>query len=246
MTGKIELQPAYVLHSQPFQNTSLLVDLFCLDFGRVRAVARGARRPRARNRSHMQPFQPLLVSMSGRGEVLTLTATECSVEAIKLTGIRLFCGMYMNELLARLLPFHEPHTPLYQSYQRSLMKLMGDSAPGPVLRRFEMALLQELGYALDLEYEGDGETPIVAGAHYHFVPETGFQRIAPDRGAPARLSFSGEELLALHATQFEHVPGAATAKRLLRMALQVHLGNRPLLSQQFFVSMSLSGADDKG
>src|SRR3989338_10559368 len=123
MTTRIDLQPAYVLHTQPFQNTSLLVDFFCLDHGRIRAVAKGARRPKSRTRALLQPFQPLLVTLAGRAELKTLTAVEGSVNVFNLQGTRLFSGMYLNELLVRLLLFNEGHPELYQSYQQAIIGL---------------------------------------------------------------------------------------------------------------------------
>src|SRR5690606_28170120 len=107
MSTRIDLQPAYVLHAQPFQNTSLLVDFLCLDYGRLRAVVKGARRPKSRLRALLQPFQPLLISLVGRGELKSLSAAESSVPALQLQGVRLFSAMYLNELLTRLLMFNE-------------------------------------------------------------------------------------------------------------------------------------------
>ena len=115
MLFKIELQPAWVLHSQPFQNTSLLVDFFSLEHGRLRAVAKGARRPTAKNKALLQVFQPLLISLAGRHDLKTLTAVEVSHGGTGLQGSRLFSGLYLNELLVRLLLPHEAHPDLYRS-----------------------------------------------------------------------------------------------------------------------------------
>jgi len=248
MINRIDLQPAYVLHTLPFQNTSLLVDFFCLDYGRVRAVAKGARRPESRTRSQLQPFQPLLVTLSGRSEVKTLTAVELSVLPLSLTGMRLFSGLYMNELLARLLQFHESHTPLYQNYQHSLVQLHGSEDIAAVLRRFELNLLRELGYQLNLEYEMDSDIPVMADALYLFLPESGLQRLPAESSNSVGLSsvFNGRDLIALRESDFSSRSAAAAAKRLTRMALKVHLGDKPLLSHQLFRSMSLSANSDKG
>jgi len=247
MINRIDLQPAYVLHTLPFQNTSLLVDFFCLDYGRVRAVAKGARRPKSRTRSQLQPFQALLVSLSGRSEVKTLTAVELTVLPLNLTGMRLFSGLYMNELLARLLQFHESHTSLYQSYQRSLVLLHGSEDIAAVLRQFELDLLRELGYQLDLEYEIDSDIPVAADALYQFLPESGFQRLSTESRNAVRVSsvFNGHDLIALRESDFSSRSAAAAAKRLTRLALKVHLGDKPLLSHQLF-NMPLSADSDKG
>jgi DNA repair protein RecO (recombination protein O) len=248
MINRIDLQPAYVLHTMPFQNSSLLVDLFCFDYGRVRAVAKGARGAKSRSRAQLQPFQPLLVTFSGRGEVKTLTGVELSIVPLKLTGMRLFSGLYMNELLVRLLQFHESHTPLYQSYQRSLVLLHASDDIAAVLRKFEMNLLRELGYQLDLEFEMDSDTPISADRRYQFLPESGFralQREVRSAAAPG-LVFDGRDLIAMRNSDFSTPSTAAAAKRLTRMALRVHLGEKPLLSHQLFRTMPLSADSDKG
>ncbi|MEC7605463.1 MAG: DNA repair protein RecO, partial [Pseudomonadota bacterium] len=119
MNSRITLQPAYVLHRRPFRNTSLLVDLFTLDFGLIRAVAKGARRQKSRSRALLQLFQPLLVSVSGKGEVKTLTSVESNVSALRLQGVRLLSGLYVNELLSRLLQNQEEHAGLYESYRET-------------------------------------------------------------------------------------------------------------------------------
>jgi len=141
MDTRVALQPAYVLHSQPFQNTSLLVDFFTMDYGRVRAVAKGARSAKSKYRSLLQLFQPLLVSLSGRGELKTLTGLESSLGALRLEGQRLFSGMYINELLTRLLMNHGEHKQLYLAYQDTIAALQGDSAIQLLLRQFELCLL---------------------------------------------------------------------------------------------------------
>ena len=121
MDTRVLLQPAYVLHSQPFKNTSLLVDFFTIDYCRVRVVAKGARREKSKYRSLIQAFHPLLVSFGGRGELKNLVAAEASHMAIVLKGKRLFSGMYVNEILSRLLHNYEEHKGLYKTYQDTLI-----------------------------------------------------------------------------------------------------------------------------
>ena len=102
MDNRVQLQPAYVLFSQPFQNTSLMVDFFTIDYGRIRVIAKGARRRTSKYRALLQPFHPLLIAFSGRGEVKTLGYLESGFGAIVLKGERLFSGLYLNEILCRL------------------------------------------------------------------------------------------------------------------------------------------------
>jgi DNA repair protein RecO (recombination protein O) len=237
MQTRVSLQPAYVLHSQPFQNTSLLVDFFTYDHGRVRTVAKGARREKSKYRSLLQPFHPLLVSFSGRGEVKTVTAIETSLAAIILRGERLFSGLYVNELLARLLHNHEEHTMLYKNYQDTVIGLQGSAGIEQVLRRFELQLLAELGYAINLEEDYQSHQAIDPKANYRFTPDLGFELITAEKAEAKNPSlFLGAHLIALRQFELQDKATAQSAKRLLRIALAVHLGDKPINSRSLFVS----------
>ena len=239
MNSRITLQPAYVLHRRPFQNTSLLVDLFTLDFGLLRAVAKGARRQRSRSQALLQLFQPLLVSVSGKGEVKTLTSVESNVSAIRLQGKRLLSGLYVNELLSRLLQNQEEHAGLYESYRETLVALQGTSELEPVLRCFEMSLLAELGYAINLEYDCETDLPIVAESVYRFIPGLGFQASILSAGAASRPDeFRGADLIALREMNFADDQAVLAAKRLLRLALSAYLGEKPLHSRGLFAVLT--------
>jgi DNA repair protein RecO (recombination protein O) len=235
MENRVMLQPAYVLHKQPFQNTSLLIDFFCVDYGRVRAVAKGARREKSKYRALMQVFHPLLVSLSGRGDVKTVTGVESSVCAIHLKGERLFSGLYINELLTRVVLAHVEHSPLYKSYQDTLLQLQGDEDLNKVLRNFELALLADLGYALNLEEDCVSHIPLSAEYHYRFIADRGFERLTrSNEGQPLPNVFAGEQLLSLRNMSFEDPAVSNAAKRLLRLALQPHIGDKPIHSRNLF------------
>ena len=235
MDTRVALQPAYVLHTRPFQNTSLLVDFFTLDYGRVRAVAKGARREKSRYRSLLQLFQPLLASFSGRSEVKTLTGLECNLAPIQLQGNRMFSGLYINELLTRLLHNQEEHRDLYRSYQDALIRLQSDAELEVVLREFELRLLAELGYAINLDEDCLSHEPILEQEKYLFTPDVGFQ--TAEAGNPlqgAEDLYSGAHLIALRQLDLSKPEIAKTAKRLLRTALLAHLGDKPLYSRSLF------------
>lgn len=235
METRVSLQPAYVLHSRPFQNTSLLVDFFTLDYGRVRAVAKGARREKSKYRSLLQLFQPLLASFSGRSEVRTLTTLETNLAPIQLQGNRLFSGLYVNELLTRLLHNQEEHKQLYRAYQDALLGLQGGNDIEPILRQFEMRLLAELGYALNLEEDCVSHQPIQADRQYRFKPDIGFETaVSADSSIQQQDYYSGAHLIALRSLDLTDGAAAKTAKRLLREALLAHLGDKPLHSRYLF------------
>ena len=240
MDNRVYLQPAYILHKQPFQNSSLLLDFFCLDYGRVKAVARGARRSGSKYRSLLQVFQPLLVSFTGKGEVRTVTGVESSVAAIEMKGERLFSGLYVNELITRMLLNNIEHTELYKRYQDALVGLGGNDDINRILRRFEMSLLDELGYGINLEQDSVSRQPIVTGATYLFVPDLGFEQVEIDNdvGDGIENVFLGKHIVALRKLDFSDPECRTAAKKITRQALRAHLGDKPLHSRSLFVRRS--------
>ncbi len=231
MDKRVSLQPAYVLHTRPFQNSSLLVDFFTIDYGRVKAVAKGARGAKSRIRPLLQPFHPLLISLSGRTDLKTLTAAESMHEAMRLEGTRLYSGLYVNELLIRLLQNQEEHRALYGFYQDTLVALQGASRVDTILRHFEFSLLVELGYGIN--FESESQQTLLAEQTYQFDPKQGFYvATEPD----ARQGFRGSDLIAIRESRLDEPEVALAAKRLARMALAEHLGMTPLTSRELFTS----------
>ena len=234
MTLKVSLQPGYILHSRAYRDTSALLEVFTPEHGRVSVVARGARR-KARGGSGgalLQLFQPLLVSFTGRGELKTLTDREPAGKAYALRGDRLFSGLYINELLVRLLHRYDAHPTLFAGYGEALLELSSDEPLETVLRRFELSLLEELGYSFDLRSDGQSGEAVREGGWYHYHGDHGLvERVGVlDAERPA---YAGADLLAIADGRLEGT-AAQTAKRLLRQALASHLGEAPLRSRDLF------------
>ena len=238
MENRIQLQPAYVLFSRPFQNTSVLLDFFTIDYGRVRAVAKGARRQSSKYRSLLQPFHPLLIAYTGKGEIKTLGNIESSVAPISLKGERLFSGIYLNEILCRLLHTHAEHKPLFKIYQETLIALQGSGNLEAILRVFELNLLSELGYAINFYEVYSTQEPIVEEGLYKFSPDLGFELISRQdcEEDPLRL-FEGGILISIRKLEMGNKEVAKSAKRLLRIALTSLLGGKPLNSRELFGSL---------
>jgi len=234
------LQPTFILHSRPYRDTSLLLEAFTPEHGRLSLVARGARR-KARGGSNaalLQPFFPLLVSFGGRSELKTLKAVEAAAPALRLRGERVFSGLYMNELLVRLLHRDDPHPRLFAAYGEALEAVADGTVIDDVLRRFEYTLLEELGYIFDLATEGDTGEAVKEGRWYHYQSDCGLVA-RRDVAEPATPTFAGDDLLSMAGGEFG---GAArqTAKRLLRLALSEHLGQAPLKSRDLFRQHSVA------
>jgi DNA repair protein RecO (recombination protein O) len=182
---------AFVIAARPYRESSLLLELFTREEGRSPMLARGVRSARvAGRRAVLEPFRLLAVDCRGRGELRTLARAEILAEPRALAGGRLFAGLYLNELLYRLLPRRDPHPRLFERYAGSLAELAETPRPGWTLLRFERDLLAELGYGLELERDARGR-PIEADRRYRLDPEG-----APQPSTEAS-AFSGAAFLAL-------------------------------------------------
>ena len=214
-----DLQPAWLLHRRPFRNTSLIADLFVPDLGRVAAVVRGGRKDPS-----LSPFRPLLVELKASGDMYSLRGCEPRAPTLKLEGKALYCGFYVNELLSRLLHRDDPHPDLWPLYEETLAALTEGALLDVVLRQFEMGLLEEMGYGIDLGHDIHGE-PVRPDRHYQMDPAQGV--LAAPRG------YSGADLLAL--LNGDWSPSARrTARQLCRALLAPHLGDKPLKSRELF------------
>ncbi|MDX5362683.1 MAG: DNA repair protein RecO [Pseudazoarcus pumilus] len=226
---RVDQQPAFVLHARPWRETSLVVELLTRDHGRVAVVAKGARRPLSALRSVLMGFQPLLADWSGSGEVKTLIRAERDGFQRLLEGRALLCGYYLNELVVHLSAREDPHPGVFEAYVAAVAALAGNPEPAPVLRRFELALLRELGYGVELEHEAGGGAPVEAGTRYAYIIERG-----PVRGGEGGVPVTGRTLLALGQEDFSDTRTLSEAKALLRMLINHHLGGRDLQSRRVF------------
>ncbi|OGI43940.1 MAG: DNA repair protein RecO [Candidatus Muproteobacteria bacterium RBG_16_64_11] len=236
-------QPAFVLHTSDYRETSLLVEAYSRNHGRIGLIAKGARRAKTGLRAVLNPFQPLLLSWSGKSDLATLTAAEPDQTALILSGEALYCGFYLNELLMRLLHRHDPHERLFDAYRDALGQLQASGEHDVALRIFEKRLLQELGYGPVLDHEVGATTPIAPDRVYEYLPERG---PVPVGGGPAGgVRIHGRSLLALAAGRFSDAQELREAKRLMRSMLAQHLGERPLYSRELFQRLKVPAPLDK-
>ncbi len=246
LTRSVDLQPAWVLHTRPYKESSLIADLLTQDYGRISVVANGARgsatkKGKPRRGQLLQPFASLYVSWSGKTELKTLKSLE-QRQVISLTGTRLFSGLYANEILQRLLPVWQSVDGLPALYQWLLEHLSSDVCLESVLRLFEKRLLECLGYGLPLGFEAGSGQPLHPDSYYRYDPENGFWTLGysghhTQSGQSGvrkpRNSFSGAVLLALADNEVAE-QGLPELKSLMRLALAPLLGDKPLRSRSLF------------
>lgn len=238
-----DAQPAFVLHGYPFRETSLILEVFTRNFGRVALVARGARRPRSTLRGVLLAFQPLLLSWAGRSELRTLHKAEWQGGLPQLKGSGLLCGFYLNELMVKLLARDDPHEALYEIYHQTLRTLSDGGNHAATLRRFEKQLLKELGYALTLDHDVASGKAIHPGHHYQYLIERGPVRSTRSTGSTRstasngssdqnRLELTGQTLLDMARDDYSNPVTLQQSKALMRVLINHYLGNQTLNTRQ--------------
>lgn len=222
-------QPAYVLHTYPYRETSLIVEVFSRDFGRLPLMARGARRPKSAVRGLLLSFQPLSLSWFGKAELRTLHSAEWQGGQPLLQGTALICGFYLNELLLKLLHRDDPHEQLFLYYQETLQELARRTDYAAVLRRFEMNLLKELGYALTLGHDADSGAAIEPDVNYLYVFERGPVRQKTGQNG---VELQGKTLLDMVVDDYGDPVTLQQSKALMRALINHYLGEDTLHTRQ--------------
>jgi DNA repair protein RecO (recombination protein O) len=224
----IELTPAFLIHRRTFQGSSLLLDFIIRDFGKTRLVARSGRK----NKTSFQMFQRLNISYKGRGELKYLTHWEINDKPRRFLGNDLVLGLYVNELLSRLLPDNEAHQKLFDEYYSFIDNISDQTKPEKEfsLRMFENLLLENIGYGLEFKVDALGNK-IEPNLCYRFDGYEGL--IVSENG-----KISGKTLHQLD-SRFDYKPNSnqlAALKKLNRVRLQTLLDGKPLKSRELFIA----------
>ncbi len=230
-------EPAFVLHSIPYKETSLILDVFTRDYGRVALVAKGAKRPHSSLRPVLQQFQPLQVHWTGKNELKTLTKSEWMGGVVPLVGDALLCGFYMNELIVKFLAREDAHENLYDEYHATIAKLSQASGSyEKILRPFEIFLLQETGFCAPLDYCQETGDLLDPDVFYVYQPERGLR---PSTGQePGHWPvLQGTHLLQLAQAQFEDQETMMLSKALMRFLLSLHLQDQVLTTRQILIDL---------
>lgn len=227
---RVEQQPAFVLHARPWRETSLLIEVLSREHGRVGLLARSVRGARSRTpRALLQPLTALRLGWSGRGELATLAQAEAAGPPLGLQGECLLCALYLNELVARLVPRMDPQPQLFDDYLHALARLAGEPMPAWTLRRFERDLLGHLGYGLQLDCDAEHGEPLRADIDYGYRLDSGPVRWS---GMQDGLRLRGSALLALAEDRMPDAADLATLRRLLRALIAQRLDGGTLRAWQ--------------
>lgn len=234
-SSDFDWQHAYVLHARPYRETSLLLELFSKEVGRVAAIAKGARAKRSPLKGLLQPFTPIVISLIGKHALQIVRAAEIDGAPNYLTGQSLLSAFYLNELLLKLLQHGDAHSDLFLNYQKTILALTTAPNIEIILRLFEKNLLSELGYGLQLQQEAITGNDITENSFYQYQHQLGFIETKNNQNAH-ELIFSGKNLLAIALNQFHDDGVLRDAKKLFRYVLAILLGHRPLKTRELFMS----------
>lgn len=231
---RVNTQLAYILHKRAYGETSQILEVFSRDHGRLSLMSKGSRSAKSKTSGLLQAFRPLLLGWQGRGEMPTLCESDRAViKPPQLSGKALLSALYLNELLINLLHRHDVHQNVFAHYHDALYALAEQPSLENVLRRFEINLLEEIGFALNLSHDADSGAELDAGAEYLYYLEHGPVQCRPGQVMGNQPRLTGAALIALQQDQFiaEH---AIQVKQLLRFVLQHHLGSRRLKTRELF------------
>jgi len=231
---RVESEPGFILHTIPYRETSLLVDIFTLNYGRLRCVAKGFRKPNKKGIAKtLFPYTEHHFQWQGRGELKTLIQADPIQAPVFLKQESLFVGLYINELLYKLLHQNDPHQSLYEFYRQLMTQQSTSEIQQPVLRRFEMLLLEELGYGLVLDSEAETGQAVSSEHLYYYIPDQGLKLIQ-DQTADNLHAFSGADIMALCQGQLEQQSVLRAAKKLTRQVIDFYLDGKELNSRELY------------
>lgn len=234
--SRVTEQPGFVLHSYPYRETSLIIDVLTRDHGRIALVAKGAKRPHSALRGVLQTFQPLSLAWLGKGELRTLTKAEWVGGLRPLEGDALLSGFYLNELLVKFCARDDPHDKLFQHYLTTLHHLAHGEPAGIILRAFERVLLRETGYAVAFDRCTQTRGKVVPERRYVFHPDWGVRPARGDEPSDWPV-ISGQTLLDMEQDDYSRAQTVQQSKLLMRFLLNHHLGGVPLNTRQILLDL---------
>lgn len=229
---KIDLTPCYILHQRAYRETSLILEIFSREHGRLALVAKGAKRKNNSNGNLMQANQKLNVGWSIRGEMGTLTTIETAGASAMLTGHKIIFAFYLNELLMRMLHKHESHPHLFDAYDEALRLLGEQQDEQAILRNFEKNLLSSLGYGLILDHDVISGNAIQSQRDYYYQIDCGPMINVPS--SSDYITVSGRTLIELNQGKLTTRRSLQESKQLMRFTLKRHLGTKPLASRELY------------
>lgn len=233
MQRQVSLQPAFILHTKSYLNSSLIVTVFTKDHGLVRLIAKGARRIKSKLRSELQQFIPVNIGYLNKTNIGILTEIEQRVMVNILPNNKLAFGLYVNELMVKLLHEHDPHPKLFAHYTKALISLRKTLNVEKTLREFEMLMLNEIGYGIDFFHDAASNAKVELEGRYRLNQDFSFERIIHD--TKHTRSFSGKNILSIGSLDFNEQSVLMDAKYILRVVIANKLGAKQIISRKLII-----------
>jgi len=232
---RVQQQAAFILHHRPFRDTSQILDVISRDHGKLAVVAKGSRGARSRLKGILRPFMPLSISWVIKSDLGTLTGAEVLGRPLRLSGDALLSGYYVNELILHFLHRHDPQPGVFDVYGQTIRALASaDAEIAPCLRQFEVELLRQVGYALNLDHEYGSNNELDADQYYEYRVEQGSVAVSRSEGP---LVFKGDTLTAISEQRFTEPDVLRAANRLLRDVISFHLDGKELKSRKVLLDI---------
>lgn len=231
---RVQQQPAYILHHRPFRDSSQILDVLSRDHGRLALVARGSRGARSKLKGILRPFLPLELSWVLKTDLGTLTGADVCGAPPGITGDALLAGYYVNELIMHFLHRHDPQPEVYDVYARTLAALAARGDIAPCLRRFEIELMSQIGYALIFDHDPATHGQLDPAQNYEYRMEQGPVTVNRSDGG---LVFSGQTLTHIGQQAFDRPEVLRAANRLLREVIDFHLGGKELRTRKVLLDL---------
>ena len=229
---RVSDESIFILHQRPFSETSLLIEGFSRNYGRVALLAKGVKKKKSRLRGMLLPFQRVTASWSGKGEIKTMINADMDSYRKALAGERLFCGYYLNELILLTLQKGDPHEKLFDCYAHTVIQLSEEKDIEKILRIFEKNLLREIGYGLNLTHDVSSGAPIDPNLAYLYICGSGAipRQSSTDNG----VVIQGGSLLALHEETIFSELNRRELKQLTRGVIDYQLGGKTIKSRRMY------------
>ncbi|MFT7235096.1 MAG: DNA repair protein RecO (recombination protein O) [Methylophagaceae bacterium] len=227
----VDFNFAFILHHRPYRESSVLLDVYSQGHGRIHLLAKGVRKNKRSQSGLLQLYQPLLLSWFGRSDLQLLRAAEAEGPAYLLQAESALCGLYINELMVKLLPMGEAEPGLFMAYQQALTGLQLAESNEITLRLFEKHLLSHLGYGLVLEHEAETGDSITVEQSYYYVADKGLYRWQTGQDYNR---ISGRSLQHLIDEQGFDAISLSEIKQLMRMVIHFYLAGKRLRSRELF------------
>lgn len=228
----IELEPSFILHIRPFKETSAIIDFFSRNHGRVSAVANGLKRKKSKFRGIAHPFTPVLATFNDKNSLFTLNALEQNGRVVNLPGIKLLSGLYINELLIKLLPQAYSYPELFDDYALLIGSLESKDTIESVLRLFEKKLIKAIGYELPLKLEVSTGLPIEPQQYYDYLVGEG--PILIKKPSNTNKYYLGQSLIDLDNDFLVCDKSLKDTKKLMRNLINYYLEGKQLNVRKMF------------